>query len=295
MEMQQVRYFITLAKTLNFTRAAEECNVSQPSLTRAIRLLEAELGGELLRRERRQSHLTDLGQRMLPLMQQCYDAALAAKNLATAMKKNQIAPVAIAVSPTINISLFMAQLNELSRAYPGVQLRIKRGAGDEIGRLLKDGDAELAIAGPLPDSWERLDQWPIREERFDLIVNREHALAKRDSVPVGELKGERFLRRAGCEMSAVVERSLAAHDVHAEDAHEVESEQDFFALLEANFGLAVGPATSALSDKLVRRMIEGIDVRRNITLYGIAGRRRSPAAATLLNLLRATDWSRTIN
>ncbi len=75
MEMQQVRYFITLAKTLNFTRAAEECNVSQPSLTRAIRLLEAELGGELLRRERRQSHLTDLGQRMLPLMQQCYEAA----------------------------------------------------------------------------------------------------------------------------------------------------------------------------------------------------------------------------
>ena len=52
MEMQQVRYFITLAKTLNFTRAAEECNVSQPSLTRAIRLLEEEFGGELLRRER---------------------------------------------------------------------------------------------------------------------------------------------------------------------------------------------------------------------------------------------------
>ncbi len=42
-------------------------------------------------------------------------------------------------------------------------------------------------------------------------------------------------------------------------------------------------------------MIEGVDVKRNITLYGIAGRRRSPAGATLLNLLRATDWSRTIN
>ena len=295
MEMQQVRYFITLAKTLNFTRAAEECNVSQPSLTRAIHLLEAELGGELLRRERRQSHLTDLGQRMLPLMQQCYDAALAAKNLATAMKKNQIAPVSIAVSPTINISLFMAQLNELSRAYPGVQLKIKRSGGDEIGRLLKDGEAEIAIAGPLPDSWERLDQWPIREEQFDLIVNREHPLAKRDTVPVAELKGERFLRRTGCEMSAIVTRALAMHDVHAEDAHEVESEQDFFALLESNFGLAVGPATGSLPDKLVRRMIEGVDVKRSITIYGIAGRRRSPAGATLLNLLRATDWSRTIN
>ncbi len=295
MEMQQVRYFITLAKTLNFTRAAEECNVSQPSLTRAIRLLEAELGGELLRRERRQSHLTDLGLRMLPLMQQCYEAALAAKTLATAIKKNQIAPLSIAVSPTINISLFMPQLNELSRAYPGVQLKIKRSGADEMGQILKDGEAEIAIAGPLPETWERLDQWPIREEPFDLIVNRDHPLAKKDHVPVAELKGERFLRRTGCEMSSVVTHALAAHGVHADDAHEVESEQDFQALLEANFGVAIGPPATPSSDKLMRRMIDGLAIKRNITLYGIAGRKRSPAAATLLNLLRATDWSRTIN
>ena len=53
MEMHQVRYFLAVARTLNFTRAAEECNVAQPSLTRAIKLLEGELGGDLFRRERR--------------------------------------------------------------------------------------------------------------------------------------------------------------------------------------------------------------------------------------------------
>ena len=52
MEMHQVRYFLAVARTLNFTRAAEECNVAQPSLTRAIRQLEGELGGDLFRRER---------------------------------------------------------------------------------------------------------------------------------------------------------------------------------------------------------------------------------------------------
>ena len=75
MEMHQIRYFLAAARTLNFTRAAEECNVAQPSLTRAIQQLEEELGGDLFRRERKLSHLTDLGQRMLPLMQQCYDMA----------------------------------------------------------------------------------------------------------------------------------------------------------------------------------------------------------------------------
>lgn len=295
MEMQQVRYFITLAKTLNFTRAAEECNVSQPSLTRAIRLLEAELGGELVRRERRQSHLTELGQRMLPLLQKCYESALSAKQLATAMKKNEVAPLSIAISQTINISLFMAQLNELSRAYPGVQLKIRRGAGSEINQLMKDGEAELAIAGPIGETWDRLDHWPLADERFDLIVNREHGLAAKDEVDIVELKGERFLRRSGCEMAEEVNRNLAMQDVEPGGAHEVETDQDLLALLESNFGIAIGPASGPSSEKLVRRQVRGLDVVRKITLYGIAGRRRSTAAATLLNLLRATDWSQSIN
>ncbi|MBW8879876.1 MAG: LysR family transcriptional regulator, partial [Asticcacaulis sp.] len=61
MEMQQVRYFVTLANTLNFTRAAEQCNITQPVLTRAIKALEAEFGGELIRREGKLTRLTDLG------------------------------------------------------------------------------------------------------------------------------------------------------------------------------------------------------------------------------------------
>ena len=75
MEMHQVRYFLAVAKNLNFTRGAEECNVSQPSLTRAIKQLEGEFGGDLFRRERPQAQLTELGERMLPLLKQCYDSA----------------------------------------------------------------------------------------------------------------------------------------------------------------------------------------------------------------------------
>src|SRR6185437_5196130 len=91
MEMHQVRYFLAVSRTLNFTRAAEECNVTQPALTRAIKQLEDELGGELIRREGRNSHLTDLGNRMRPLLQQCYDSAIAAKQVASKLKKGELA------------------------------------------------------------------------------------------------------------------------------------------------------------------------------------------------------------
>src|SRR5690242_6085953 len=75
MEMYQVRYFLSVARTLNFTRAAEECEVAQPSLSRAVKQLEAELSGELFRRERPQAILTELGQRMLPILTRCHESA----------------------------------------------------------------------------------------------------------------------------------------------------------------------------------------------------------------------------
>ena len=66
MEMHQIRYFLAVADELNFTRAATKCNVSQPSLTRAIKLLEEELGGPLFHRERANTHLSELGQTVRP-------------------------------------------------------------------------------------------------------------------------------------------------------------------------------------------------------------------------------------
>jgi DNA-binding transcriptional LysR family regulator len=77
--MHHIRYFLAVSETLNLTKAAERCNVAQPALSRAIQDLESELGGELLRRERALSHLTELGQRMLPMLRQCYETAHAAK------------------------------------------------------------------------------------------------------------------------------------------------------------------------------------------------------------------------
>src|ERR1700755_2448119 len=101
MEMHQVRYFLAVARTQNFTRAADECNVTQPSLTRAIKQLEYELGGDLFLRERPASQLTELGQRMLPFLQQCYNAANEARSVATSFKAGEVGALKLALSRTI--------------------------------------------------------------------------------------------------------------------------------------------------------------------------------------------------
>ncbi len=81
MEMHQVRYFLAVAEELNFTRASEKCNVTQPSLSRAIKILEEELGGPLFRRERESIRLTDLGNLVRPHLQSVYDHSMLVRRL----------------------------------------------------------------------------------------------------------------------------------------------------------------------------------------------------------------------
>jgi DNA-binding transcriptional LysR family regulator len=295
MEMHQIRYFLAVARTLHFTRAAEECHVTQPALTRAIHLLEEELGGELLRRERTLTHLTELGRRMLPLMQQCYESALSAKTLARALNAGETTSLAIAISRSVNLALLTAPLGELARVCPGVQLRLGRGSGADIAELLKRGEAEFALAGPLDQVWQRLDAWPLFTEPFELIVHRGHRLAGRNLVELHQLADERLLVQAECEMAEELARRLHRQGITTAGAHQVTTDHDLITLVEAGLGIAIVPASALRSERLRSVALDGLDLTRTVALYGVAGRRRSPIATMLLNLLRAADWSRYVH
>jgi len=291
MEMHQVRYFLAVARELNFTRAAESCNVAQPSLTRAIKQLEDEFGGELFRRERNLSHLTELGHRMLPMLQQCYDSAITAKSLAQSMKSGAIAPLAIALSVTVNIMLLISFLSELVRAFPGLELRFYRGTNNEVAELLKKGEVEVAIAGPLDGAWERLDSWPLFTEPYRLVVASDHRLAfSSGMISPKELVKERYLCRSNCENSKDILQFLDERSARPKMKHDVGTEQDLAALLESNFGIGIAPRSSVLSMKSKQLDLEGLTIERTVYVYAVAGRQRSTAASTLIKMLRAADW-----
>jgi len=292
--MHQIRYFLATSRTLNFTRAAEECNVAQPSLTRAIKLLEDELGGDLFRRERNLTHLTDLGARMLPLLQQCYDSALNAKSLATQIKSGAIAPLALALSRTVEMSLLIPHLSELLRVFSGLQFKFIRGDADQVGEALKKGDAELAIAGTLGSTWERLDTWSLFKEDCGLLVSNEHRLAGRNSIEFAEMSGERFLRRAYCEEGVAIGDLMQSRGVATVVEHVVAGEADLVALLSVNVGVAVAPRSTATGQAVRYLAFSDLELSRTVYAYGVAGRPRSASAATFLKLLRAADWSQAL-
>lgn len=295
MEMHQVRYFLAVAETLNFTRAAEECHVSQPSLSRAIKLLEAELGGELFRRERPKAQLTSLGTYMVPLLRQCYESALGARSLAQAIKKRAVGSLAIAVSRTIPPAAVLPHLATLQRQFARLQIRLLRGTPAEVVEALKEGEAELAVAAGLEECWDRLDRWPLYAEPFRLVVGQEHHLANRPSLPLAELCDERLVLRPYCESTRDVLAACEGSGLKMEHCDEVATEEDLAELLGYGLGVAIAPLGLAAPERRLAGIpIQGLALERTIYLYGVAGRQRTAAANAVMKMLRANDWLREV-
>ena len=290
MEMHHIRYFLAVSETLNLTKAAERCNVAQPALTRALKALESELGGELLRRERALSHLMELGQRMLPMLRQCYETACAAKTVAASIRKGGAAPLSIAVSHTVSFKRFTTTLRELSRAFPGLQLKSYRSSGSEIVEFLKSGKAELAIAGPLDETWSRLDELTLFEEPFGLVVSRTHRLADMEEAEFKDLASENLLINTGCEMIEELRACLEANGIHDATTHQVTTHEDVLALLKADLGVAIIPVGAVETNGLCHIPLKQFDLARRVSVYTVAGRQRATVCATLFNILRAADW-----
>src|SRR5690242_20046369 len=213
MEMQQVRYFVALARTLNFTRAAEQCNVSQPALTRAIQQLEHELGGPLFHRERGNTHLSELGRMMLPYLQTVEESCRAARDQARAVKKLERATLTIGTMCTIGPQLVSNLLVRFRTQHPDVEVQVVDAGGPQMIEMLEKGELEVAIVGVPGDLPESLHQLPVFEERFVIVLPQNHRLVARDEIPAAELDKEPYVSRSDCEVFEPVRKELNGRGV----------------------------------------------------------------------------------
>jgi DNA-binding transcriptional LysR family regulator len=127
-------------------------------------------------------------------------------------------------------------------------------------------------------------------EDFQLVVNADHRFADQDSIDFDDLRSEQLLSRGYCEHGSRLNTALREHGVDVDHCHEISSERDLIALLEAGIGIAVVPDTSRIPQTLKRSSVEGLDARRTVNLYGVAGRERTAVASAVMRMLRGTDW-----
>jgi DNA-binding transcriptional LysR family regulator len=291
MELHQVRYFLTVCQTLNFTRASEMCHVSQPALSRAIQQLEAELGGELFRRERSRTHMTDFGRTVHPALEQCYESSLSAKSLADNFRKGGQAPFSLALGRSLEMEHVTPVLREVAQAFPNIEINIFRGPPHEIAEKMKSGDVEVALAEPLDNGWERFDARKLYNEEFGLLINKDHELAHHNQIELQDLVRERLLCRPYCSLADMLISRLQGLGVNHTTRHEVPLIDDVAQMVKANLGVGIWPKSHTFNSELTLNQIQGINMSAWINLYTISGRKHSIGAATFVKLLRSKDWS----
>src|SRR5215217_1858454 len=189
MEMHQVRYFVALCETLNFTRAAEKCNVTQPSLTRAIKLLEDELGGPLFNRERNRTHLTELGRLVEPHIRVVMAQAQTARSRASAFFQLKTARLKLGITHGVPLSPLQETLQHYATRYPDTEIEIFDERLGPLREALRSGDFEVVVLPLQAADIDDLHYYPLGENRLHLIMPEAHALAALEAVPLADLAG----------------------------------------------------------------------------------------------------------
>ncbi|PXW69817.1 DNA-binding transcriptional LysR family regulator [Blastomonas natatoria] len=289
MEMHQVRYFLAVARTLNFTRAADECNVTQPSLTRAVQKLEDELGGLLFRRERARTHLTDLGRQMLPFLDQTYEAAQAAKALAKGIGKAQVAPLHLGIASSVETDGLHAVLSEVASGLSGFALSMTDGSSEKLLELAFKGDLDLIMIEAPAGEHDRLNTWPLFVQRYRFFARGDHRLADRLDASIVDLAEESWID-CGTESVARLRAAAEAAGIEISFRHKVSGPGQIERLLLAGLGCTLLPKPMSLDDRLCSVALIDDGLIAPVILAGIAGRQRSPAADAFIRAARARSW-----
>jgi len=290
MEMQQVRYFLALARTLNFTRAAEQANVSQPALTRAIQQLEAELGGPLFHRERQNTHLSELGRMMLPYLEQIHTQTEAAKAQAKAIRKLDNVTLKIGVMCTIGPALISDLIVKFRMAHPNVDLELTDEGSGELLELLSRGDLHLALFG-LPEGPDvRFHGLPLFQERFVIAVPPDHPLAEKNVVTCRDTHEHPYVNRANCEYYDFARRQLREQGVRWKQVFSSERDDWVQGMIKAGLGIGFFPELSVTDPGLVTRRLIDPEFVRTIMLVTVRGRPHSPAVGAFVQQARLFKW-----
>jgi DNA-binding transcriptional LysR family regulator len=291
MEMHQVRYFLAVAHHLNFSRAAEECNVTQPSLSRAIQQLEAEFGGPLFRREHKFTHLTDLGQMVRPHLETIYSAALKAKRVSRDLSQLNTIPLKLGIMSTISPLEIVDLIAALKSRHNGLELRLSDANAKDLRIRLLEGELEAAVyALPGEQIDDRIHMLPLFEEQMVIAVHQGHRLANQRSYAVRELNGETYIHRMNCEFAGYADHILKEKGVTCTPAYWSERDDWTLAMVAAGLGFAFMPKNAAKHPGVVALPVVEPEFWRRVNLVTVRGRPYSPGVGALVREAMQKKW-----
>ncbi len=192
MEFHQLRYVCAIADTGNFSRAAERCNIAQPSLSQQVLKLEKDLGAKLFDRLGRSIRLTEAGRAFLPHARAILEQMETARTSVTDKNSDLRGSVSVGVIPTVAPYLMPGYTAAFAKKYPDAKLRIVEETTSTLVESLRDLSVDVAILA-LPLRHKELECFSIRTEPLFAVLRKDHPRASAKSLALNDLRGESFV------------------------------------------------------------------------------------------------------
>ena len=290
MDLNQVRYFLNLAESLNFTEAARVSGISQPSLTKAIQRLEDEFGGPVLYRDGKDTRLTALGRDLIVEFMRIQSALeniteLAENSVAGRSRKINIG-VASTIAPRVFAKFWALVLKEL----PEFELLLHPLNPGEAEAEVLSGKYDMCLLTNPPEPNFKLTIQPLFQERLRLALASHHPLAGTDEITPEQMMEQPYIDRMHCEFRTQLIKHFMDRNIVMRPRFQSEREDWVQQMVAQGAGVCSLPEHSAIVDGIVLRAVKGLTLSRNISMVAVSGSANPREVRVILGLSKDFNW-----
>jgi LysR family transcriptional regulator, benzoate and cis,cis-muconate-responsive activator of ben and cat genes len=240
MDLRQLRYFVAVAEDGNISRAAKRIFLTQPALSRQIRALEDEIGQCLLERQAHSIRLTPVGE---ALLREARDLLAHAEQVVERVRAaGSGVRLRIGYAPSLAAGLLAAALEIFTQAHPKARVELFDLSTEEMLEGLENDQLDVALSVGQQRGRRGLKWTPLRQAAWQLVVNRNHPLARRSQVTPAEIAREPLLvycQRDYPEYWKIIMGWLRQHKLRPRIAGEYDGLESLMAAVESGLGVAL--------------------------------------------------------
>lgn len=285
MELYQIRYFLALSETLNFSRAAERCFVTQPALTKSIQKLEDQLGARLFDRNKSGVMLTEFGRAMLPNFQQIYHSANQTREQAKKLLREQREVIRLGVMCSIELKLFLGAIVAFNQLAAMVDVQIVEGTLEAMLDSLDKNLIDIALVASPQELPKRFEGHPLLREHYVIAHGPHHPFKGRGHIAFADLSQERYCARQNCEYSDHIDHFMQQAGFDVQVVQETHREDWIQSMVKADMGVAFMPEFSARDAGLDYVHTRDVAFERAIVAATVSNRPRTLQQEALLKQL----------
>jgi DNA-binding transcriptional LysR family regulator len=290
MEVRDLQIFLSVAKHLNYTRAAEEVNLSQPSVSVRMRQLERDVGTKLFEQLGKKIALTEAGQVLLPYAIKVIAATDDARHAMDELQGLERGSLRIGASTTPGMYLIPRTIAQFKQRYPKIEvhLAVKDTRQIEEGVIRNEFDCGF-VGGHLAGN--EVDALAWIEDQILLVTPPNHPLVRKKSAKIEDLRRERFiLREVGSATRAAIGNHLQKSDLQLETVMEMENPESVKKAVQSALGIAFisrfAVETELKAKSLVAISIKSLDIKRELKIVYRKDKHLGRAAQTFIEMAR---------